>query len=358
MVAADSAINPAMITLARESRGLTQQALAERVQIRQEHLSKMENSIRSVPRDLLPRLSAALGYPEEFFVQSDAPVGCGISLLCHRKRQQVSPKLLKRLHAQVSIRRMNLQRMLQSIDVGEIKIWPVDMAEFDGGPGDVARTVRASWSMPPGPVQNLVEAIEDAGGIVIPMGFGTRQIDAMSMWPHAMPPLFFVNSESPVDRMRFTLAHELGHIVMHGRGFSDADAVEQEADRFAAEFLLPAREIKSLLYNATLVSLTRLKMEWKVPLQSLIYRAEELGSITHDHARSLWIHLSQAGYRTREPDLNIPPETPSLLQQIVDMHRNELAYTLSDFARLVCLQEDEARSTYYSEHRRLQLVRT
>uniref|UniRef100_UPI000A5CA4A8 ImmA/IrrE family metallo-endopeptidase n=1 Tax=Vibrio campbellii TaxID=680 RepID=UPI000A5CA4A8 len=70
-------------------------------------------------------------------------------------------------------------------------------------------------------------------------------IDAMSQRIDGMPVLFFVNVNAPADRLRHTLAHELGHMVLHTITFADDDEMEQEADAFAGAFLVPADEIRT-----------------------------------------------------------------------------------------------------------------
>ena len=76
-----------------------------------------------------------------------------------------------------------------------------------GSPEAVAQQVRVIWRLPMGPVSNVVAAVERAGGLVLPLDFGTTLIDAVSQWPSGGPPMIFVNDASPGDRMRFTLTH-------------------------------------------------------------------------------------------------------------------------------------------------------
>ena len=90
----------------------------------------------------------------------------------------------------------------------------MDLAEF-GTPEKIATLVRQMWNLLPGPIGNLTRAIEAAGGLVLKCDFGTSKLDAFAQWPSGMPPLFFVNKSAPADRYRYTLAHEIGHIVMH-----------------------------------------------------------------------------------------------------------------------------------------------
>ena len=106
---------------------------------------------------------------------------------------------------------------------------------------------------------------------VIPFDFGTRKIDACSDLVSGHP-VIFINKRITPSRLRHTLGHELGHLVMH-RIITDES--EEQADRFSAEFNLPEAEIKSELVPINLDRLTRLKLKWKSSMQAILYRAEQ-----------------------------------------------------------------------------------
>ena len=79
----------------------------------------------------------------------------------------------------------------------------------------MADRIRAAWLIPDGAINNLTILVESAGVIIIESDFGTNGIDGTSLWISETPPLIFINKDLPQDRYRFTLAHELGHLIMH-----------------------------------------------------------------------------------------------------------------------------------------------
>ena len=233
--------NPEMIVLAREARGLTQQQLAEALAVTQATQSKLESGNLAIGEDYIDRLSKVVAYPPEFFYQADVVRWTGSGCMYNRKRQSVTVTDYRRLLARVNVLRLNLNRLLHSVEIQtENKFFRVDIAEESATPEEIAALVRNRWNLPPGPIENLTTAIEASGGIVVLADFGSVKLDAFSQWPPGMPPLFFVNRAAPPDRCRYTLAHEIGHIVMHYIPTTD---MEREADRFAAEFLMPKKEI-------------------------------------------------------------------------------------------------------------------
>lgn len=349
-------INPQMVILGRESRGLTQNELAELLSITQGKLSKIESGLMQVSDEDLESLSKCLSYPEHFFSQVDPIYGPGVSELFHRKRQDITIKLLKKIHATTQLRHMQIERLLKSVDMGQINIRPIDLDEPGAPtPEEAARMTRAIWHLPSGPIQNVVTVIEDAGGIIIPTNIETNKVDAMSRWIPGAPPLFFININMPMDRIRFTLCHELAHVILHRMPNTE---MEKQADNFAAEFLMPTSEIKNSLENLTLEKLSALKQYWKVAMSSIIYRAKTLNKITENQAKYLYIQMARLGYKTKEPAwLEPPKEQPKLFYDLVQVHLKELNYSEEELSTLLLLNKIEFKDVFGEHNRRLTLIK-
>jgi Zn-dependent peptidase ImmA (M78 family) len=227
---------------------------------------------------------------------------------------------------------MQVERLLRSFDFsGENSFAPMDVDAHNGDVETIARMVRAMWKLPLGPILNLTVAVESAGGVVLLCDFGTPKIDAAHLWISGMPPLFVMNSRSPADRYRFTLAHEIGHAIMHR--FPQGD-IEKEADRFASELLMPEREVVSQFANMTLQKAAMLKPHWRVSMAAICRRAFDIGCITERQYRSLFTKLGAQGYRTNEP-IQLTAEKPTVVPQLVGMHKSAFGYTDSDLRRLL-----------------------
>ncbi len=339
-------LNPGMLLLARESRGWSQTEAAERVGITQGRLSKMEAGLLPVPPDVVGSLADVLSYPEDFFRQGDAVYGPSTTEFFHRKRQSAPIRVLDQIHAWINIRRIHIDRLLRSVaSTKRLQFEHVDLDEYQS-PEEIARKVRADWLLPKGPIKDLVRTIEAAGGIVVRFSFGTPKIDAVSTWVPGLPPLFFMNKDMPADRERLTLAHELGHILMHATVRPD---METEANRFAAEFLMPELDIRPQLRDVNLARLAGLKPLWRVSMQALLHRAQDLATITQARAKSLWVQLSQKGYRKHEPpELAFPHEETRALRELVDLHLGSLGYSIADLAQLLALHEEDVLVFYGS----------
>jgi len=346
----NKAVNPSMVILGRESRGLSQKMLADELHVTQGRVSKIEMGLLPVPDDLLEALSHVLDYPTHFFLQEGSILGVGIAEVFHRKRQDVPKKVLDKIYARMEIRFKHVYNLIQAIDL-DCTVPRIDVDEYNVQVEDVARLVRATWQLPRGPIQNLTETMEDAGVLIVEFDFETPRVDAISRWMPACPPVFFVNKDCPRDRYRYSLAHELGHMVMHHLPHSN---IEEQADRFAAEFLLPERDVHAELKDLNLARMAVLKQYWKVSMAAILMRARTLNVITESRYRYLWTQMANAGYKTREPaELDVTGERPSLLKEIIETYLKELGYEAGDLGWMLALNDEELWSQYLEDQTQL-----
>jgi Zn-dependent peptidase ImmA (M78 family)/transcriptional regulator with XRE-family HTH domain len=345
--------NHHMMILARDSRGLTQAELATKLQIGQGTLSKYEAGLSEPPATFVDELADCLNFQAPFFYEPGRPYG--LPPFHYRRRKKLSAKSLARIVAEMNIRRLHLAKLLTSFEWKTNAFIPeIDPDEYRGRSAarltteDVARQIREMWLLPSGPIPNMVDLLESNGGIVIPCDFGTDLIDAMSQRIDGLPVLFFVNVNAPTDRLRHTLAHELGHMLLHTIAVKSDEEMENEADAFAGAFLLPAAEIKPQLRRFDLRQLANLKLYWKVSMAALAVRADRLKLITPYQSKMFWIEMGKLGYRKREP--NEPPkEHPKLLRQIISFHMKKLGYSAAEMAKMLHLKLSGFQDMYRNE---------
>jgi Zn-dependent peptidase ImmA (M78 family)/transcriptional regulator with XRE-family HTH domain len=337
-------MNPRMLTLLRESRGLTQTKLAASAGISQAMLSKIENGLTVADESTAVNLAKQLHYPVEVLGWDDDIYGFGSATFHHRKQQSLGQTALRRNQAHINLVRMRIVRLLRGLEfVPKFSIPDIEIDEF-GSASEVAAAVRAAWLMPMGPVANVAKALEDAGGIVTRLDFASTRISAISTNTPDAPPLFVLNAGQPGDRERFTLAHELGHIVMHGVPAPSGEA-EREADEFASEFLMPAAEIRPQLVGLDLRRAAQLKQSWRTSISSIVRRARDLGAIDDRRYKSLNVQISQRGWRKLEP-VDVGRDEPRVIRLVTDVHRREHSYDSAELAALVGLEQGEFVEAY------------
>jgi Zn-dependent peptidase ImmA (M78 family) len=103
---------------------------------------------------------------------------------------------------------------------------------------------------------------------------------------HGDRPLTVIRANPSWERIRWTVAHEIGHVVLHGRGLGAK--AEDQANAFASELLAPAAALKSELpSHVTLASLTDLKLKWGISLGALIIHLHSNDLIESDRFETL-----------------------------------------------------------------------
>jgi len=341
--------NHELLLLARQYRGASQAEVAALTALDQGHYSRVERGmLNSDPSaSTVDVVSDALRFPASFFMQSDELAGLPLSIhdVAWRKKASVHASDLKRLHAELNLRIMHLRRFLTSVDTSsELPLPKLDVDEV-GGAEKAANFIRRAWMIPDGPIKNLTALCERAGIIVVVCDF-VEQVDGVTMRVRQLPPTIFVNRKAPADRMRHSLAHELGHLIMHSIPSED---MESEADTFAGELLVPSAQLRPDLIGGrvTLERLVALKQYWRVSVASLLFRAGAAKLITANQSGYLWRQLSARGWRKTEPqETQFPRESTRLFDQILALHRDELNYSSADFGAMLHITEEEVHALY------------
>jgi Zn-dependent peptidase ImmA (M78 family)/transcriptional regulator with XRE-family HTH domain len=339
--------NGELLVLARQTRKVSQPELVDLLDgsISQAQLSKIEHGRIQPDKDLVERIATALKYKPGFFYSSVYQRMEPVSF--HRKRKKLGAKDRDAIHGQSEIYRINLKKLLPAVEL-EAQLPPIPAIDPDQYYGDVpkiALTVRQRWGVPRGPIKDLTKLVEDAGVVVVSFDFGTPLIDGFCQ--HAgddLPPLVFINSRQPKDRYRFSLAHEIGHLVMHQTPNPEQ---EVQANIFASEFLMPTSEIKPQFYNPSLNRFMELKLYWGASMQALIYKAWQIGRLSDRMFKYYNIEMSKRGFRTKEPvEWNGSAENPATLQQLLTAYVEELGYSPEDLSDLFGMPHEEVAALF------------
>jgi len=301
--------NLSMLNLAREAKGFTQKNLARFMGCKQSRISKI-GSGELVPQESdVQKFVKILEQEKEFFFQQATAMPASVSF--YRKTQTFPLKLLRQCNAQMNIRRLQIEKR-----VGETRLGARSLPQMppDGKDGArvVARELRKMWGLRSGPILCLTALVEDVGCIIVDYTFPSLKLDGLCLRAPGKPPIIFLNKGLPKSRRRLSLAHELGHLIMH---VNPHENVEDEAWDFASEFMMPSDEIEKDFNDLNLDRLGELKKKWGLSMQAILYRARKLDIISESQSRFLWMQIGKCGYRLDEPfEDAIPEERPSELE--------------------------------------------
>jgi Zn-dependent peptidase ImmA (M78 family)/transcriptional regulator with XRE-family HTH domain len=339
--------NGEMLRLARQWNGFQQKEAAKRLGIEQPLLSRVENGLAELREETLVRAEQVYELPQSFFSLTDQVLGAPVSVHpMWRRKADVTLRELDTVVAELNIRVMHLRRLLEGVELAHLNDVPrLDIDDYADAE-QVAALVRAHWKVPSGPIKDLTALVERAGVLVSYSQLGGASISGVTLSAPGMPPLIVLNSDQPADRLRYTLAHELGHLVMHR---FPSPAMEREAHEFAAALLMPANDIRPYFMGRRidLALLAALKPEWKVAMQALLMRASSLSCLNKNQAQYLWKQINFRRLRLREPpELDFAPERPTVIAAMIKIHMTALGYSVNEIAQLLHIREADLRDMY------------
>lgn len=327
--------NYKMIELARNSRGYTQKELAACLpNANQSIISKIEKGELGVSKQTLEYISKALNYPVDFFYQDE--LRTPFSSIYFRKRISIKQKPLDMIFSDIKIILKSIDYLFENIELKEFRKLSFDITE-GWTPQAAAIRVREIFRIPPGPIKNVVKTIEDEGVIVYFYDCPEDKFDGLTSYTDNGYPVIIVNKNMPNDRIRFTIGHELGHLVLHipcdvepWRDF------ETEANDFASEFLMPKKDCQADLIGITFNKLGMIKSFWGISKAAIIRRAKSLDIINEATYKYMLIELGRKNERKNETGY-VEIDEPNIISYSLSIIKSELNYSEDDLANVVHL---------------------
>lgn len=309
---------------ARKASGLSMQALGREVGLSANAIKKYEHDEAMPSSGNLLKLASVLGVRTEYFFR---PTQIALEAVEYRKHASVGARLLNRIDGDVVDQ---AERWAELLNLYPDSVRPIapfvvpdglpeklsDMEEIE----TIAEGVRAAWQLGMEPIPSMIDVLEAKGVMVISTQVADgAHFDGLAARAGTIP-VVVISGQRPGDRQRFTLAHELGHLVLRGRLGPGIDA-EKGANRFAGAFLLPKPSLVARLGESQRPlewrELYMLKQEFGISMMAILYRTTQCG-ITSDGALRQWlIRFGQLSWRAQEPGKAYPPESTRLFRQLV-----------------------------------------
>jgi Zn-dependent peptidase ImmA (M78 family)/transcriptional regulator with XRE-family HTH domain len=307
------------LTLARQRRGLTKSGLAERANLASRSISSYESSRAEPRRSTVTTLAEVLSFPESFF---DAPAPVAIPHDGASFRSLARMTASQRDTALAAGRLcVDLNRWLtERFELPEADLPQANLAITD--PEGAALLTRTHWGLGTAPIPNMIHLVESHGVRVFSLAEECHEVDAFSFWSDGVA-MMCLNTMKTAEHSVFDVAHELGHLVLHrGHGSPRGREEEQEANAFAASFLMPRSDVLAAAPRFPgLTDLAEAKGRWRVSTAALNYRMHKLGLLSDWHYREICIEL---GRRGRARELNpIQRESSQLLEKAFAALRSE-----------------------------------
>lgn len=327
---------------ARMYKGYTLTELSKITDITKQSLSLYENGNNKPEWDNISKLSRALEFSRDFFLQeSDFKVRTDATyfraLTSTTKKDRAAQKIKLEYLSQIYM------TLFDYIDFPPLNVPNIDFSSSDFT-GDfetdeelqnieeIAERIRAHWGLGYEPIVDLRYTLESNGMIVTSFDADAEKIDAFSQRTIVNTDEIYMiaisASGQTTARARFDMAHELGHILLHPWS-EDLELIskeefrarERQANIFAGAFLLPEKRFRQdvTLYPTTIDYYLHLKKKWNVSIAAMIYRASQLKIISNNQLQYLMRQISKNGWRQNEPQDTVYKLQNNILQSAIDM---------------------------------------
>ncbi|MBA3474909.1 MAG: XRE family transcriptional regulator [Rubrobacter sp.] len=310
-------INGERVKQGRELRGLTQTELAERIDKDQSTIAYIERGSLQPSDEVLEAIAIQTGFPPSFFRRESRSGFTSGSLQFRARKMSAGERT--RVYQYARTVWESAEKMAEQIN--EL---PVRIPKLHEPPEIAADVTRSELGLPPDtPIPHVINAVERAGVLVLTVPLPLKKWDAFCLWAgeETKRPVIVIASEAPGDRLRYSVAHELGHLVLHRSLQGELKVIDQEANRFAGALLMPEAAMRQeLVPPVSLTSLAELKVRWGVSIQALAGRARDLGIITERQHKYLFEQLAVRGWRKQEPsELAVPIEKPRAVRKMAEL---------------------------------------
>lgn len=312
------------LTRARKASGLSMKALATEVGVSANAIKKYEHGINMPSSTNLLSLARALNVRTEYFFRS---VKVELEGIEYRKRASTPKKILNQINGDVM---EQAERWKELLDLYPDSVKPVPkfslptnlpkQVSTDQEIEAIAETMRAAWSLGLNPIPDMIDTLESMGVMVICTSVESKKKFDGLAGNIGRTPVVVISASQPGDRQRFTLAHELGHLVLQDRLQEGLDE-EKACNMFAGAFLLPKQAVfqhlGELRHAVEPRELYLLKHEFGISMLAILHRAFQCGVISAPIKLQFFKHFGRLGWRTLEPEEQYPKESTYLFKLLV-----------------------------------------
>ncbi len=322
--------NPHAVTLARRAVAMSQADLADAVGVTQAAVSHWEKGHRVPEPELLDEIALALDVLP--LTLTDRSVATTTPMF---RASGVNTKRAERLiEGRTELARLAASRILEEVEIVPTLPWPSVDDPLGDVPEEAAAALRRVWRVPSGPVVDLTSLIESAGAIVLRIDFGHPGVEAAYAHPRRDAKRWILGNTYTGDwaRQRLTLAHELGHAMLHhwdAFNFPDERGREAQAYRFALALTVPANDfILDIAHTARRWDdFLRLRDKWGISAAALARRARDLDLLDAPAYKAINITRRSRGHWKREPSDDTPIERPAVFREARSLLRDQAGWT-------------------------------
>lgn len=309
------------IQRARKALGLSLRDMGEKVALSHAAIKKYEDNEVAPSSEILIKLAKALHVRVEYFFRPEHFTLKNIQYRKHanmpqRHLEEITAKIIDQVERRVELENLFPTPLAQPFTMKNLPKVINHIDEIEA----LAEHVRNQWNLGADSIPDLIDIFEERGIKVFEIPHGLYpKLDGLYAKVNEMP-VIVISDQRPGDRQRFTLAHELGHLLLDNRLASELD-IENCCNRFAGAFLLPKQSLINILgeHRNSLEphELSLLKQAFGISMTSILHRAEETGIISNTLYRQLRAEFNKHGWSKKEPGEKYPKEKTHMFEKMI-----------------------------------------
>ncbi|HAQ61382.1 TPA: DNA-binding protein [Candidatus Delongbacteria bacterium] len=280
---------------ARFVKGYSLQKLADMLNISKQMISKYESG-KSLPDSTnLINIAKALGQSADYFFR---PVTVELGAINFRKKSGLAIKNQKVVEEKILLRVENYLSIESILAIDSEFVNPLKgiCADNIDKAAEASDVLRKKWELGHDPIHNVINLLEANRIKVIEIDDADDKFDGLSCIINNKFPVIVVNGNFNTERKRFTLLHELGHLVLNiPENIEDKEA-ERICHAFAGNMLIPSeilkREFGKSRDKITLQELKVFQKEFGMSIQAITYRLIECGIISKNSQKYFYMLLN------------------------------------------------------------------
>jgi Zn-dependent peptidase ImmA (M78 family)/DNA-binding XRE family transcriptional regulator len=330
------------LKLARKMAGMSLQDLSDALEnkVSKQALNKYEQGLMNPTSEVLLLLAKTLTVKPEYFIKKDI---LALGEILFRKRTSLSKRDEDKIVEQV---RDYVERYLEIENIlaienkfenplGNLQI--INREQVEGA----AKELRRVWSLGSSPINNIVEVLEQKG-IKVYLIDTVNDFDGMAVLTSSGIPVLVVNTKGKsTERIRFTIVHELAHLILDLSKFPSINhkLIEDLCHYFSTCFLIPTEKLIEMIGGGKrnyiyINELITIKEYYGISIRAIVHRLKQLSVITDTYYQRWVIYMSKTFGAKEEPGEYKGEEKTKGFSQLISRALSEGIVSISKAASL------------------------
>ncbi|MDI9863340.1 XRE family transcriptional regulator [Flectobacillus sp. DC10W] len=282
------------IKQARILQAMSLQDLADRIGVSKQMISKYEKGDSIPSSKMLIMLAKALEVKMDYFF---LPSSVELGEINFRKKNSFSVKKINSLKEKIKIELSNYLEIENILQINNSFENPVKRRKVSATNDieEIVSDLRIEWEIGFDPIHNIIQLLEDKEIKIIEINEPENNFDGLATIINGKYPVVVLNKSFSVERKRFTLLHELGHLLLE-LPECDVKFEENICNRFAAEFLFPQnlviKEFGSKRESISFRELVEVQKKYGISIRAIIYRLKDANIFSENRLTEFYKKLN------------------------------------------------------------------